>query len=431
MRPLGLAFTFSAELGPVLAIIPLALAGALLGFLGWNRHPAKLFMGNCGSLAIGGLLAATALTAVVRAGTVTAAAAAMLILIVPLVDTTFVVLLRRLAGRSTTRGNVDHLSHRLVSAGFSEVGAVGALYAIGILGAVAAYFVHVHGVSAWPLVAAVSVGVLMMALYLARLPAYAGQDFQALRSAPFAPLLADLTFRWHAGEVLLDLVLIATCYYAAYRIRFEGEALATFIPGFSMSLPAILGCQLAALYVSGLYSRMWLTFGLHDLWTVLRGVASGAVLSVLAVTYLYKFERFSRGVFLIDAVLLTAAIVGTRSSFRIIGRIAARSSPHRVRVAIYGAGLRGQLLVREMLANPEWDRNPIVFIEDDARKRAQRILGVPVRGGLESLDRLIPRMHIEEVLLSSPTITAAAEAEIREVCSRYAVPVRRLQFDIL
>ena len=142
---LGLAFTFSVELGPVLVVIPLALAGALLGFLGWNRHPAKLFMGNCGSLAIGGLLAATALTAVVRAGTVTAAAAAMLILIVPLVDTTFVVLLRRLAGRSTTRGNVDHLSHRLVSAGFSEVGAVGVLYAIGMLGAVAAYFVHVHG----------------------------------------------------------------------------------------------------------------------------------------------------------------------------------------------------------------------------------------------------------------------------------------------
>jgi UDP-GlcNAc:undecaprenyl-phosphate/decaprenyl-phosphate GlcNAc-1-phosphate transferase len=428
---LGLAVTFSAELGPVLVFIPVALAGALLGFLGWNRHPARLFMGNCGSLAIGGLIAATATTAVVRAGTMTAAAAAALILIVPMVDTTFVVLLRRLAGRSTTRGNVDHLSHRLVSAGFSEAGAVGVLYAIGIVGAGAGYFIHAHGGSAWPLVAGVSVGVLMMALYLARLPAYAGQDFQALRSAPFAPLLADLTFRWHAGEVLLDLVLIATCYYAAYRIRFEGEALTTFLPGFSMSLSAILGCQLAALYVSGLYTRMWNTFGLHDLWTVLRGVASGLVLSVLAVTYLYKFERFSRGVFLIDAVLLTAAIVATRSSFRIIGRIAARSSPQKTRVAIYGAGLRGQLLAREMLANPAWDRNPVAFIEDDARKRAQRLLGVPVRGSIDDLDRVITRMRIEEVLLSSPAIRAPVEARIREICARHGVPVRRLQLEIV
>ena len=51
-------------------------------------------------------------------------------------------------------------------------------------------------------------------------------------------------------------------------------------------------------------------------------------------------------------MLLTAAILATRSSFRIFGRIAARSSPHATRVAIYGAGMRGQLLVREMLANP-------------------------------------------------------------------------------
>ncbi len=426
----ALALTFAAELGPHVVIVPVALAGALVGFLGWNRQPAKLFMGNCGSLAIGGLVAATSLTAVARAGTVTAAAAAALIFIVPIVDTTFVVLLRRLAGRSTTRGNVDHMSHRLVAAGFSEAGAVGLLCAVGALGAGAGYSLHIYGVSAWPLAAAVAIGVLMMALYLARLPAYAGQDFQALQSAPFAPLLADLTFRWHAGEVLLDLVLIATAYYAAYRLRFEGEALATFLPGFSMSLPAILGCQLAALYVSGLYSRMWTTFGLHDVSTVLRGVASGAVLSVLAVTYLFKFERFSRGVFLIDAVLLTAAILATRSSFRIIGRIAARSSPHKSRVAIYGAGARGQLLVREMMANSGWERNPVAFIDDDAGKRAQRILGVPVKGALGELDAVVARLRIEEVVLSSPAIGADVEARVRAICGPRNVAVRRLVLDI-
>ncbi len=388
-------------------------------------------MGNCGSLAIGGLVAAAALIGVARAGTIASAAAAALILIVPLVDTTFVVLLRRLAGRSTTRGNVDHMSHRLVAAGFSEPGAVGLLYAVGALGAGAGYSLHVYGGSAWPLAAAVAVSVLMMALYLARLPAYAGQDFQALHAAPFAPLLSDLTFRWHAGEVLLDLVLIATSYYAAYRVRFEGEALATFLPGFYMSLPAILGCQLAALYVSGLYSRLWNTFGLHDVSTVLRGVATGCVLSVLAVTYLYKFERFSRGVFLIDAVLLTAAILATRSSFRMIGRIAARSSPHATRVAIYGAGMRGQLLVREMLANPHSGRNPVAFVDDNPAIRARRIVGVPVRGSLEDVGAMISRLRIEEVVLSSPHITANTETRVREICAAHAVPVRRLHMDIL
>ena len=427
---LALAAIFPQELGPVVYVL-VAMGGALLGFLVWNYHPAKIFMGNCGSLAIGGVLAAAATVAIARAGTVQAAVAAALILIVPIVDTAFVVVLRRLAGRSTTRGNIDHTSHRLVSAGFSEPKAVTLLYALGIGGAATAYWLRVSPTAAWPVAVIFLVAVVMFGLYLARVPAYAGQDFRALQNAPFAPLLSDLTFRWHAGEVLLDLALIATCYYAAYRIRFDGEALTNFLPSFAASLPAILGCQLAALYLSGLYSRMWSTFGLHDLSTVVRGVATGLVLSVLSVTYLYKFdERFSRGVFIIDAVLLTIAIVGTRSSFRILGRVAARNSPQKRRVAIYGAGVRGQMLAREMQANAAWARNPVAFLDDARQIHAQRIVGVPVRGCIDDLERILTTQKIEEVLLSSPAINGTIESRVREVCTALDVPVRRLYLDI-
>jgi UDP-GlcNAc:undecaprenyl-phosphate/decaprenyl-phosphate GlcNAc-1-phosphate transferase len=425
----ALALIFPRELGGNVWFL-IALAGALAGFLLWNWRPAKLFMGNCGSLAIGGVVAAAAILAVARAGTVESGVAAGLALVVPIFDTTFVVLLRRLAGRSTTRGNIDHTSHRLVSAGFSERRAVLLLYALGVAGAECGYLVRVNPTVGWPLAVVVGVGVLMFGLYLAHVPAYAGQDFKALQSAPFAPLLSDLTFRWHAGEVLLDLVLIATCYYGAYRIRFDGEALANFLPSFSASLPAILGCQMAALYFSGLYSRMWSTFGLHDLSTVLRGVASGLVLSVLSVTYVYKFERFSRSVFVIDAVLLTLAILGTRSSFRILARVAARNSPQRRRIAIYGAGTLGQLLARELQANPAWGLNPVAFIDDERQKHSRRILGVPVRGSVDDLERIIRSLSVEEVLLSSPAINGKVETRVREICATHSIPVRRLHLDI-
>jgi UDP-GlcNAc:undecaprenyl-phosphate GlcNAc-1-phosphate transferase len=427
----ALAATFSLELGPSLVTVLVALAGSLAGFLGWNRHPAKLFMGNCGSLAVGGILAACSTYAVAKAGTVTAAAAAALILTVPIFDSAFVVVLRRLAGRSTTRGNIDHTSHRLVSAGFSERGAVALLSVLGIAGGACGYLLHVHGGQIWPIAVAFAVGVLMTGLYLARVPAYGGQDFSGLQNVPFAPLLADLTFRWHAGEVLLDLVLITTCYYAAYRIRFEGDAdLPVFLGSFAISLPVIVGCKLAALYTSGLYARMWSTFGLHDLSTVIRGVLTGSILSILAVTYLYKFDRFSRSVFMIDAVLLLAAILATRISFRMITRIAARSSPRKRRVAIYGAGIRGQLLVREMLANPGWERNPVAFVDDDETKHGRRVLGVPVRGSAATLEQMVRANNIDEVLLSSPTISEDVERRVREICRAYEVEVRRLYLEL-
>jgi UDP-GlcNAc:undecaprenyl-phosphate/decaprenyl-phosphate GlcNAc-1-phosphate transferase len=427
----GLAVTFEHELGPALVTVLVALAGGLAGFLIWNRNPAKMFMGNCGSLAIGGVVAAAATVAIARAGTPAAAAAAVLILVVPIFDSAFVVLLRRLAGRSTTRGNIDHTSHRLVSAGFTDKTAVSLLYALGAAGALIGYLVHTHVAAGLPVAAAFGIGVLMMALWLVRVPAYAGQDFQALQSASFAPLLSDLTFRWHAGEVLLDLVLITTCYYAAYRIRFEGDAdLPVFLASFSLSLPGILGCQLAALYLSGLYKRMWSTFGLHDLSTVFRAVAGGVTASVLVVTYLYKFQAFSRMVFLIDGALLTAGIIGTRSSFRVFGRLVARISPHRQRVAIYGAGVRGQMLVRELLANDAWGRTPVAFVDDDESKRSRRLVGVPVRGTAAEIAALIDKLDLEEILISSPAIDGEAESRVRAVCAARAVAVRRLFLEI-
>jgi len=389
-----------------------------------------LFMGNCGSLAIGGILAGCSTIAVFRAGTVAAAVAAGLILITPLFDTTFVIVLRRLAGRSTTRGNIDHTSHRLVSAGFSDRVAVWLLYALGLAGAVAGGFVHTHPGAAAPVAIGVGVGTLMLALWLARVPAYAGQDFQAFQNAPFAPLINDLTFRWHAGEVLLDIVLITSCYYAAYRIRFEGDAdLPVFLSTFAQSLPIILGTQLAALYASGLYKRLWRTFGLHDLSTVVRAVGTGVALSVLVVTYLYKFHAFSRSVFVIYAVLLTAAIVATRSSFRVFGRMAARTGT-RTRVAIYGAGTRGQLLARELQAHEDSGRVPVAFIDDDESKLSRRVVGVPVRGTAAMLDAVLTRHRVDEVLISSPAIGADQEARVRALCAAKGVAVSRLFYEI-
>jgi UDP-GlcNAc:undecaprenyl-phosphate GlcNAc-1-phosphate transferase len=426
----GLAAAFRAELGLPIVVVLVGLAGALGGFLFWNRPPARLFMGNCGSLCVGGIIAACATVGVSGAGTPQAFGAAALILIVPLFDSAFVILLRRLAGRSPTQGNIDHTSHRLVAAGFSERAALASLLALGAAGAVAGYLARTSGAT-WLIAAIVAVALALLAVSLARVPAYGvGEDFRALRRGRFAPLLNDLTFRWHAGEVLLDLVLITICYYLSYRVRFDRDTIAPFLASFSRSLPAIIGCQLAALYASGLYNRSWSTFGVPDAATVVRAVAAGSVLSLMSVTLLYKFEAFSRSVFIIDAVLLFSAIVVTRSSLQMFGRLAARTNPRRQRVAIYGAGTRGQLLAREFLANDGWCRIPVAFVDDDEWLRSRRIMGVPVKGGADELAAILADADVDELLISTPAIDGERESQVRAVCAGRNVAVRRLSLDI-
>jgi len=110
-------------LGPGLTTMLVALAGALAGFWYWNRPRARLFMGDCGSLFIGAIIGGASLVPVYNRPVVmfiSPVVVIVMILVVPLFDTSFVLVLRRLAGRSATRGGTDHVSHRLVSLGFSE-----------------------------------------------------------------------------------------------------------------------------------------------------------------------------------------------------------------------------------------------------------------------------------------------------------------------
>jgi UDP-GlcNAc:undecaprenyl-phosphate GlcNAc-1-phosphate transferase len=429
----GLVLIVGPELGPVLSGLLVALAGALLGFLYWNRHRARLFMGDCGSLFIGALLAGASLVPVFREGDALSGPAltVVLILIVPLFDTGFVLLLRRLAGRPATRGGTDHVSHRLVSLGFSERSAVRILYLIGLVGATMA-FVMTRGSPdvALPVVALFAVTLMLLGVYLARVSAYHAQDFSALAISIYAPLIKDITFRWHAGEVLLDLVLISACYYFAYWLRFPDDQLVHFLPFFGVSLPAVLGLKLASLYTSGLYRRSWQTFGLRDLTAVIRGVGLGSLLSVLVAAYMYRMEGFSRVVFLLDAFLLTMAVVITRGSFRAMSMVVAVRSKRSRRIIVYGAGSFGQMLVREMRANQDWEMNPVAFIDDDVAKKGTWIDGVPVEGGIEALGAALERFNADEVVLSSRSISDEAERRIRSLVEGLFRRVRRLRIEL-
>ncbi len=128
----GLAF-FVLAVGNgqfLVAALSVALAGCAAGFLRHNFHPARIYMGDAGSLFLGFLLAVTA-TRLELVGTppVVALFVPLLVLGLALFDTTLVVLERLRHGRSPFQGGRDHTSHRLVFVGLPVPVSVGLLYA--------------------------------------------------------------------------------------------------------------------------------------------------------------------------------------------------------------------------------------------------------------------------------------------------------------
>jgi UDP-GlcNAc:undecaprenyl-phosphate GlcNAc-1-phosphate transferase len=121
---------------PVIAAAGFALAGAILGFLKFNRPPAAVFLGDLGSLTVGFVLAALTLALAARAGSLPRALAPAFAAAYPLFDLTFVTVTRAATGRRIDRGGVDHTSHRLARAFDSTgraalvIGAVSLVFAV-------------------------------------------------------------------------------------------------------------------------------------------------------------------------------------------------------------------------------------------------------------------------------------------------------------
>ncbi|WP_205699198.1 glycosyltransferase family 4 protein [Conexibacter sp. SYSU D00693] len=110
-------------------ILAAVTAGAALGFLVHNFHPASVFMGDCGSNLLGLLLGCIAVEGAVKTQAVLALVFPLLVLAIPFLDTTFVVLKRMKYRRPVYRPDANHFHHRFSRIGFSQRRTVAYLYA--------------------------------------------------------------------------------------------------------------------------------------------------------------------------------------------------------------------------------------------------------------------------------------------------------------
>jgi len=428
-------FVASGQTGA--AALSAGFAGALLGFLVYNFNPASIFMGDSGSLFVGFLLGAAALlhTTQRSRGLVAVLAPPVLILAIPILDTTFVTVLRKLNGRPVSQGGRDHTSHRLVALGLSERQATLTLYgmaiASGFTGLAAYRFPTSVAVGLLPVFV---MGLLFIAVYLGRVKVYKAPDEHALAGQrALLPTLADFTYKRRIFEVLNDFVLIILCYYGAFLLRFEGQLNEPFWGKFVLSLPLVIIVQIAVFLATGLYDGLWRYTSIKDLRRFIASCALSATLTVLSVLAVFRgLEGFSRAVFILDAMLLFLGVAGSRVSFRLfrdwmIERMGLRAGR---RVLIYGAGDGGELLLREIRQNDSLGLIPVGFVDDDPHKIGKVIHGVRVIGSSDRLKELLPDLHVEEVVVSSSKVDENRLAAVTELCRQRAVGFRRARFQL-
>lgn len=406
--------------------------GALLGFLVFNFNPASIFMGDAGSMFIGFFLSTFILLnqAAGRSRSILSVITVpVLTLFIPIFDTVFVTILRKLSGRKISQGGRDHTSHRLVALGLSERKAVLLLYGLAAIAGILAILARsLEFTQSLALIATFSVLLIFLGIYLAQVKVY---EEQTPQNTIFS-FIIDISYKRRIFEIFLDFFLISISYYVANILIFGAiEDDKVKWESFLMTLPAIIIIKLLAFLLTGIYRGIWRYTTLSDSITFAKAVTTGSVLCIIFLFFFSDSQENLRAVIILDAILLFIALVASRLSFRLIRQILPHQSKSNCRkVLIYGAGDGGEMILREIYNNPQLNYLPVGFIDDDPTKQGKTINGLKIFGSNGILSQVCKESNIQEIIISCKQLNPENLLRLKKFCKETGITLKKAELKI-
>ena len=155
----------------------------------------------------------------------------------------------------------------------------------------------------------------------------------------------------------------------------------------------------------------------NDVYVHLKASTFASIMAVAAVTFIYRFQGFSKGIFFIDWLLTTGFLLGTRGSFRLFVDSMKRRTLSGQNVLIYGAGRGGEILLREIINNPRTCARPVGFMDDDVLKTGKKLQGYSILGTFKDARKLVEEYGVSGILLSyHPPADSGIFKELTTLC---------------
>ncbi|MGC9975267.1 MAG: polysaccharide biosynthesis protein, partial [Syntrophales bacterium] len=226
--------------------------------------------------------------------------------------------------------------------------------------------------------------------------------------------------------ILSDTLLFAIALTAAYLFRFEFRLDQGEINQIKTVLTWLVPIKLIVFFSFGLYRGMWRYTSVRDFRRLAQACIISMLLIMVVVLYLYRFQGFSRAVFLIDGILTFVLTGGLRFTIRAYfisfqprlnsDDMATFQKKHKKRILIVGGGDAGEKMLREIFENRELVYDVVGFIDDDLKKHGRSIHGVPVLGVIEKLPEIVEEKRIEEILVAIPSASGEQMRRIINIC---------------
>ena len=234
---------------------------------------------------------------------------------------------------------------------------------------------------------------------------------------------------------MVDLLGLAVAIYLAFALRFDDVTIAWLLEG--PYLPAavmVFAIRPSTQLAIGLYWSAWRHASVPEMVNIINAVFAGSLLAVAAF-YLgmpllggAPSDGFPRSFWVLEALLTLTFVAGSRLLIR--GATSRQHdepfvrAPRRQRTLLYGAGRVGAMVARSAAREHAAGVDPVGFLDDDRRRRAQRVAGLRVYGDLQALPDAIALTGAEVLLITMPSAPGTVIRRITEAGMAAGLQVR-------
>jgi len=220
-----------------------------------------------------------------------------------------------------------------------------------------------------------------------------------------------------------DLLLIATSYWVALLLRYDGRLPSD--PAFALTpLMILLLARPAALLYYGAYQGIPAYFGLWDVVALFKAISFSAVVTG-GLTFFLGFQNFPRSVFAVDWAVILFLLGSVRYGLRGWVRRGARQwQPLKQKALIVGAGSGGEQISRMLLEDPLSPYRPVGFIDESPERWGSLIHGIRVLGGAAELSLAVSANKVQAVFVCPSDLDDGIAQEVLAVCQRTGVDYR-------